>query len=160
MPQTSPGAMRAASDAAAREAEACLACSISTLQCLINRHCSHACDLDNIAQSLQILDEDSALLFHLQRQHLIELIRQGSTDEALQFAQEFLAYKGEADESLLDELGELLSTASMHDLIVKSAMVPMCCRGQEQCLSTHMHAHVSAMRCSLCKCYSAAAGIL
>jgi glucose-induced degradation protein 8 len=55
------------------------------------------------------LEDDSTLFFHLQRQQLIELIRNGKTDEALAFAQEFLAYKGEENEDLLDELGALLS---------------------------------------------------
>jgi hypothetical protein len=54
---------------------------------------------------LQILEEESKLFFHLQQQQLIELIRAGNVEEALAFAQEYLAYKGEENESLLEELG-------------------------------------------------------
>lgn len=35
----------------------------------------------------EILDTDSKLFFHLQQQHLLELIRQGDIDKVLQFAQ-------------------------------------------------------------------------
>ena len=56
---------------------------------------------------LQILEEEATLFFHLQQQQLIELIRAGNVEEALAFAQEFLAYKGEENEALLEELGAL-----------------------------------------------------
>jgi hypothetical protein len=37
------------------------------------------------------------LLFHLQQQHLIELIREQKIEEALQYASEHLAERGEED---------------------------------------------------------------
>ena len=37
------------------------------------------------------------LLFHLQQQHLIELIRSQQIEEALQYAAEHLAERGEED---------------------------------------------------------------
>ena len=37
------------------------------------------------------------LLFHLQQQHLIELIRSQQIEEALQYATEHLAERGEED---------------------------------------------------------------
>ena len=37
------------------------------------------------------------LLFHLQQQHLIELIREQKIEEALQYAAEHLAERGEED---------------------------------------------------------------
>lgn len=49
---------------------------------------------------LQILDTNPELFFHLQQQRLIELIRQGKTEEALEFAQEELAPRGEENVSL------------------------------------------------------------
>lgn len=55
---------------------------------------------------VQILEQQHALFFHLQQQRLIELIRQGKTEEALQFAQEYLAPHGEENEAFLEELGE------------------------------------------------------
>lgn len=44
---------------------------------------------------LQILDTNPQLFFHLQQQRLIELIRNGKVEEALEFAQEELAPRGE-----------------------------------------------------------------
>jgi hypothetical protein len=43
----------------------------------------------------QILDTNAGLWVHLKQQQLIELIRQSKFDEALKFAQEELAHKGE-----------------------------------------------------------------
>jgi len=44
---------------------------------------------------VQILDTNPQLFFHLQQQRLIELIRNGKIEEALEFAQEELAPRGE-----------------------------------------------------------------
>lgn len=44
---------------------------------------------------MQILDTNPQLFFHLQQQRLIELIRNGKIEEALEFAQEELAPRGE-----------------------------------------------------------------
>jgi hypothetical protein len=57
-------------------------------------------DVDSAMQqvndlNVDILDSQPALLFQLQRQKLIELIRQGKVSEAIEFAQEELAPKGE-----------------------------------------------------------------
>lgn len=49
---------------------------------------------------LQILDTNPQLFFHLQQQRLIELIRNGKVEEALEFAQEELAPRGE--ENVID----------------------------------------------------------
>lgn len=57
------------------------------------------------ASSVQILESDAELFFHLQQQQMIELIREGRIVDALLFAQEYLAYKGEENPSILDELG-------------------------------------------------------
>ena len=54
----------------------------------------------------QILEEKQQLSFHLQQQRLIELIRQGKTEDALEFAQEYLAPRGEENPAFLEELGE------------------------------------------------------
>lgn len=55
----------------------------------------------------QILEEKHQLSFHLQQQRLIELIRVGKTEEALEFAQEYLAPRGEENPAFLEELGRL-----------------------------------------------------
>ena len=56
---------------------------------------------------MQILEQQHQLSFHLQQQRLIELIRQGKTEEALEHAQEYLAPPGEEDPAFLEELGTL-----------------------------------------------------
>ena len=52
----------------------------------------------------EILEEHAELLFHLQQQRLIELIRKGAVEEALEFAQDQLAPHGEDNPSFLEEL--------------------------------------------------------
>ncbi|KIM66272.1 hypothetical protein SCLCIDRAFT_14623 [Scleroderma citrinum Foug A] len=52
----------------------------------------------------EILDTNPALYFRLQQQRLIELIRQGQIAEALQFAQDELAPRGEESPEFLAEL--------------------------------------------------------
>lgn len=56
---------------------------------------------------LQILETNTKLFFHVQQQQVIELIRSGKVNEALLFAQEYLAYKGEENPDSLDDLGVL-----------------------------------------------------
>jgi hypothetical protein len=52
----------------------------------------------------QILDTNRALYFRLQQQKLIEFIRQGKVGEALEFAQDELAPRGEESPEFLSEL--------------------------------------------------------
>ncbi|KAJ2723688.1 hypothetical protein GGI07_002483 [Coemansia sp. Benny D115] len=56
-----------------------------------------------------LLDLDPRLYFHLQQQHLIELIRLGKCEEALEFAQEELAPHGEEHPELLRELEKTMA---------------------------------------------------
>ncbi|KAI8323743.1 hypothetical protein GQ54DRAFT_296574 [Martensiomyces pterosporus] len=56
-----------------------------------------------------LLDTDPRLYFHLQQQHLIELIRQGKAEEALEFAQDELAPHGEEHPELLRELEKTMA---------------------------------------------------
>jgi len=53
---------------------------------------------------MKILDTNPALYFHLQQQKLIEYIRGGRIAEALQFAQQELAPRGEESPEFLSEL--------------------------------------------------------
>lgn len=53
----------------------------------------------------EILEEQHHIFFHLQQQRLIELIRTGDTAAALEFAQEYLAPRGEEHHEFLQELG-------------------------------------------------------
>jgi hypothetical protein len=63
----------------------------------------------------QLLDNDRYLLFHLQQQHLIELIRKQKVEEALQYAAEHLAERGEEDSSVLQELERTLALLAFDD---------------------------------------------
>lgn len=57
----------------------------------------------------EILDTNPLLFFHLQQQRLIELIRAGSIPEALRFASEELAPRGEEFPHLLPELEKTMA---------------------------------------------------
>ena len=64
------------------------------------------CTMDRLFTdySLQILDTNPGLYFHLQQQKMIEYIRQGRIAEAIQFAQDELAPRGEESPQFLAEL--------------------------------------------------------
>ena len=79
---------------------------------------------------LQILEERQELYFHLQQQRLIELIRQGKTEEALDFAQDTLAPQGEENPEFLEELGMYPPSQP-------------CSRSVDSCLSRHIVCKVS-----------------
>ncbi|XP_011027909.1 PREDICTED: glucose-induced degradation protein 8 homolog [Populus euphratica] len=64
----------------------------------------------------EILDTNPQLFFHLQQQRLIELIRNGKVNEALQFAQEELAPRGEEDHSFLEELERAVALQAFEDV--------------------------------------------
>lgn len=57
----------------------------------------------------ELLDNDRYLYFHLQQLHLIELIREGKIEEALQFAQNKIAEAGETNPEVLNELERTLA---------------------------------------------------
>lgn len=63
----------------------------------------------------EILDTNPQLFFHLQQQRLIELIRSGSVEEALQFAQEELAPRGEENHAFLEELERTVALLAFED---------------------------------------------
>ncbi|KAF8370172.1 hypothetical protein HHK36_003743 [Tetracentron sinense] len=64
----------------------------------------------------EILDTNPQLFFHLQQQRLIELIRKGKVEEALEFAQEELAPRGEENESFLEELERTVALLAFEDV--------------------------------------------
>ncbi|KAF7150425.1 hypothetical protein RHSIM_Rhsim02G0121400 [Rhododendron simsii] len=66
--------------------------------------------------SMQILDTNPQLFFHLQQQRLIELIRKGKVEEALEFAQEELAPRGEENQSFLEELERTVALLAFEDV--------------------------------------------
>ncbi|KAK9056323.1 hypothetical protein SSX86_027413 [Deinandra increscens subsp. villosa] len=64
----------------------------------------------------EILDTNPQLFFHLQQQRLIELIRNGKVEEALVFAQEELAPRGEENQSFLEELERTVALLAFEDV--------------------------------------------
>nr|XP_004234130.1 protein GID8 homolog [Solanum lycopersicum] len=64
----------------------------------------------------EILDTNPQLFFHLQQQRLIELIRNGKIEEALEFAQEELAPRGEENQSFLEELEKTVALLAFEDV--------------------------------------------
>lgn len=63
----------------------------------------------------ELLDNDRYLLFHLQQQHLIELIREGRTEEALAYAQDHLSERGEENPQVLSELERTLALLAFEE---------------------------------------------
>jgi hypothetical protein len=72
----------------------------------------------------QILDTNPALYFHLQQQRLIELIRQGRVDDALVFAQQELAPRGEEHPEFLAELERTMALLAFDSPSPSSATLP------------------------------------
>lgn len=63
----------------------------------------------------EILDTQPQLYFHLQQQRLIEFIREGKVQEALDFAQEELAPRGEENPEFLRELEKTMALLAFED---------------------------------------------
>lgn len=63
----------------------------------------------------ELLDTDRCLLFHLRQQHLIELIREGRTEEALAYAQDHLSECGEENPQVLAELERTLALLAFEE---------------------------------------------
>mmetsp|Transcript_29236 Transcript_29236/g.93520 ORF Transcript_29236/g.93520 Transcript_29236/m.93520 type:complete len:164 (+) Transcript_29236:496-987(+) len=61
------------------------------------------------------LEERHQLFFHLQQQRLIELIRGGDIEAALEFAQEYLAPRGEENSAFLEELERTIALLAFED---------------------------------------------
>lgn len=55
------------------------------------------------------------LFFHLQQQQLIELIRESRIEEALRFASDQLAERGEEDPSVLEELERTMALLAFEE---------------------------------------------
>ncbi|KAL0908747.1 hypothetical protein M5K25_023256 [Dendrobium thyrsiflorum] len=64
----------------------------------------------------EILNTNPHLYFHLQQQKLIELIRYGKVEEALEFAQEELAPRGEENQNFLEELERTVALLAFEDV--------------------------------------------
>ncbi|KAG1436599.1 hypothetical protein G6F56_013491 [Rhizopus delemar] len=83
------------------------------------------CKLCSFVQ--KILDTNPHLYFHLQQQQLIELIRKGALQEALEFATEEMAPRGEENPEFLEELERtmaLLAFQHVQDSPVQELLLP------------------------------------
>lgn len=63
----------------------------------------------------EILDTNPGLFFRLQQQRLIELIRSGRVEEAIEFAQDELAPRGEENAGQLEELERTVALLAFED---------------------------------------------
>lgn len=79
-----------------------------------NGRIENAISLVNTLQP-ELLDNDRYLYFHLQQQHLIELIRQGNVERALEYAQIHLAERGEENPDILSELERTLALLAFEE---------------------------------------------
>ncbi|XP_060559953.1 glucose-induced degradation protein 8 homolog [Ruditapes philippinarum] len=79
-----------------------------------NGRIESAISLVNMLQP-ELLDNDRYLYFHLQQQHLIELIRQGNVEGALEYAQTHLAERGEENPEILSELERTLALLAFEE---------------------------------------------
>lgn len=63
----------------------------------------------------EILDMNPEVFFRLQQQRFIELVRSGNLEQALEFAQEELAPRGEENEAYLEELERTVALLAFED---------------------------------------------
>eukprot|EP00160_Parvularia_atlantis_P010419 Unigene2038_Nuclearia_a/m.6348 Unigene2038_Nuclearia_a/g.6348 ORF Unigene2038_Nuclearia_a/g.6348 Unigene2038_Nuclearia_a/m.6348 type:complete len:203 (-) Unigene2038_Nuclearia_a:74-682(-) len=89
----------------------------------------------------EILDTDAHLFFHLQLQKLIELIRQGDLAQALTFAQEELAPRGEEHPQFLEELERTMALLAFEDQS-KSPVGSLLDQTQRQKLASEVNAAI------------------
>ncbi|KAI8915886.1 CTLH/CRA C-terminal to lish motif domain-containing protein [Gorgonomyces haynaldii] len=89
----------------------------------------------------EILDTNPRLFFHLQQQKLIELIRAGKLDEAIQFAQEELAPRGEEHPEFLVELERTMALLAFDDSR-KSPVGDLLDHAQRQKIASELNAAI------------------
>ncbi|KAI8376329.1 CTLH/CRA C-terminal to lish motif domain-containing protein [Radiomyces spectabilis] len=85
------------------------------------RHAIQSGDVDTAIDLVndlnpEILDTNPQLFFHLQQQRLIELIRKGEYEAALEFAAEEMAPRGEEHPEFLEELERTMALLAFQDI--------------------------------------------
>lgn len=93
-----------------------------------------------------ILDENESLFFHLQQQKLIELIRQGKVEQALDFAQEELAPRGEENREFLRELERTMTLLAFEDAN-NSPVADLLAPSQRQKTASELNAAILNSQC-------------
>ncbi|EIE21641.1 hypothetical protein COCSUDRAFT_33734 [Coccomyxa subellipsoidea C-169] len=94
----------------------------------------------------EILEEKQQLSFHLQQQRLIELIRQGKTEDALEFAQEYLAPRGEENPAFLEELERTMALLAFEDTR-SSPVADLMDISQRQKTASELNAAILSSQC-------------
>ncbi|KAI9265992.1 CTLH/CRA C-terminal to lish motif domain-containing protein [Sporodiniella umbellata] len=89
----------------------------------------------------EILDTNPELTFHLQQQRLIEFIRQGAFQEALEFATEEMAPRGEEHPEFLEELERTMALLAFQD-VVDSPVQDLLHSGQRQKTAGELNAAI------------------
>ncbi|KAL7750002.1 Glucose-induced degradation complex subunit [Sorochytrium milnesiophthora] len=89
----------------------------------------------------EILDTNPHLYFRLQQQKMIEHIRKGDIDTALEFAQEELASRGEENPQYLQELEKTVSLLAF-DVPSRSPMAELLDAGQRQKTASELNAAI------------------
>jgi hypothetical protein len=94
----------------------------------------------------EILEEQHQLSFHLQQQQLIELIRAGKLEEALEFAQEYLAPQAQECPEFLEELERTVSLLAF-DNVKDSPVSDLLDIAQRQKTATELNAAILSSQC-------------
>ncbi|KAJ3344812.1 hypothetical protein HDU91_000105 [Kappamyces sp. JEL0680] len=105
-------------------------------------------DLDpevGVCVLIQILDTHPKLFFHLQQQRLIELIRAGSIEEAIVFAQDELAPRGEEHPEFLEELERTMALLAFESR--KSPVGELLDHSQRQKIASELNAAILTSQC-------------
>ncbi|KAI7862081.1 CTLH/CRA C-terminal to lish motif domain-containing protein [Spinellus fusiger] len=112
------------------------------------RHAIQSGNVDNAIDLVndlnpEILDTDPHLFFRLQQQRLIELIRNGHFEEALEFAAEEMAPRGEEHPEFLEELERTMALLAFHDT-EDSPVKDLLHSGQRQSTAHELNAAILA----------------
>ncbi|KAJ3184128.1 Glucose-induced degradation complex subunit [Irineochytrium annulatum] len=94
----------------------------------------------------EILDTNPRLFFHLQQQKLIEYIRAGRITEALEFAQDELAPRGEENPEFLEELERTMALLAFEDF-EKSPVADLLDYSQRQKTASELNAAILTSQC-------------
>lgn len=94
----------------------------------------------------EILDTNPRLFFRLQQQQLIELIRQGKIDDALQFAMEELAPRGEENKEFLEEIEKTMALLAFEDM-EQSPVKELLDNVQRQSTASELNAAILESQC-------------
>ncbi|KAI8826658.1 CTLH/CRA C-terminal to lish motif domain-containing protein, partial [Fimicolochytrium jonesii] len=94
----------------------------------------------------EILDTNPKLYFHLQQQQLIEFIRKGRIAEAIEFAQEELAPRGEDNPEFLDELEKTMALLAFEDA-TNSPLAYLVDHAQRQKTASELNSAILTAQC-------------